>query len=414
MRPPFFRRGLIYFERDILAHNVNILNIHALEYTGYVAHVCDMKSYFDENLKLTDDENLEKLFPKKSPVYTKIRDDNPTRYVPGCKVTDSILADGCVIEGTVENCVLFRGVKVKKGAVVKNCVLMQDTVVEANAELDCVVTDKNVKITAGKKLSGTESFPVYVQKKHPWSPPPFFWGGDLRILYAASEAAPFAKSGGLADVAGALPKALVKDGVDARVIMPLYGDLKFRDTLEYVTNYSVPVGWRSQYCGLFKTERNGVTYYFLDNEYYFKRRGLYGFYDDGERFAFFSRAVLETATDKNIPFNYDITNFEEGKAKCKEALQDKFGLNKDGSPVFAMVSRMVGMKGFDLVQSIADGLVDRGIELVILGSGESQYENFFSDLCARHPGRVGTYIGFSWDVSAKSYEGLYNETANLW
>ena len=84
-----------------------------------MAHVCDMKSYFDENLKLTDDENLEKLFPKKSPVYTKIRDDNPTRYVPGCKVTDSILADGCVIEGTVENCVLFRGVKVKKGAVVR-------------------------------------------------------------------------------------------------------------------------------------------------------------------------------------------------------------------------------------------------------------------------------------------------------
>ena len=159
-------RGLVYFERDILAHNVNILNIHALEYTGYVAHVCDMKSYFDENLKLIDDRNLEALFPKGSPIYTKIRDDNPTRYVTGSKVVDSILADGCVIEGTVENCVLFRGVKVKKGAVVKNCVLMQDTVVEPNVELDCVVTDKNVKITAGKKLSGTESFPVYVQKNH--------------------------------------------------------------------------------------------------------------------------------------------------------------------------------------------------------------------------------------------------------
>ena len=159
-------RGLIYFERDILAHNVNILNIHALEYTGYVAHICDMKSYFDENLKLIDDRNLEALFPKGSPIYTKIRDDNPTRYVTGSKVVDSILPDGCVIEGTVENCVLFRGVKVKKGAVVKNCVLMQDTVVEPNVELDCVVTDKNVKITAGKKLSGTESFPVYVQKNH--------------------------------------------------------------------------------------------------------------------------------------------------------------------------------------------------------------------------------------------------------
>ena len=116
----------------------------------------------------------------------------------------------------------------------------------------------------------------------------------MRILYASSEATPFAKSGGLADVAGSLPKALVQDGVDARVIMPLYGDLGFRDHLEYVTNYSVPVGWRSQYCGLFRAQWDGVTYYFLDNEYYFKRRGLYGFYDDGERFAFFSRAVLET------------------------------------------------------------------------------------------------------------------------
>ena len=128
----------------------------------------------------------------------------------------------------------------------------------------------------------------------------------MKILYAASEANPFAKSGGLADVAGALPKALVKDGVDARVIMPLYGDLKYRDKLEYVTNYSVPVGWRSQYCGLFKADVDGVTYYFLDNEYYFKRRGLYGFYDDGERFAFFSRAVLETLF--YIDFTPDIIN----------------------------------------------------------------------------------------------------------
>ena len=159
-------RGLIYFERDILAHNVNILNIRAVEYTGYVAHICDMKSYFDENLKLIDEKNLNALFPKESPIYTKIRDDNHVRYVNGSCVENSLLADGCVIEGTVENCVLFRGVKVKKGAVVKNCVLMQDTIVEADAQLECVVTDKNVRVTAGKKLSGTESFPVYVQKNH--------------------------------------------------------------------------------------------------------------------------------------------------------------------------------------------------------------------------------------------------------
>jgi glucose-1-phosphate adenylyltransferase len=159
-------RGLIYFEREILGHNVSTLNIHAVEYTGYVARVCDMKSYFDENRKLIDEKNLDALFPANSPVYTKTRDDNPTRYVAGSHVAESLVADGCCIEGTVENCVLFRGVVVKKGAVVKNCVLMQDTVVEADAQLDCVVTDKNVHITAGRHLSGTESFPVYVAKRH--------------------------------------------------------------------------------------------------------------------------------------------------------------------------------------------------------------------------------------------------------
>ena len=363
----------------------------------------------------------------------------------------------------------------------------------------------------------------------------------MKILYAASEAAPYAKSGGLADVAGALPKALVRDGIDCRVIMPLYGDLKFKDTLTYVTNFSVPVGWRSQYCGLFKAEHDGVTFYFIDNEYYFKRSGLYGFYDDGERFAFFSRAILETlfytdfepdiincndwqtaltpvylnlyyrhldkfnhiktvftihniayqgkygmdiledtcgigardahiveydgcanfmkgaietadkvttvsptyaqeildpwfshgldgllrqkqyklcgilngidvdvfnpATDPDIPQNYDANTVQQGKPVCKAALQDEFGLNKDGSPVMAMVTRLVGHKGVDLVRSIAEGLLQQGIELVILGSGEAQYENFFNELCARNPGRVGVYIGFNAKLAQRIYAG---------
>ena len=159
-------RGLIYFERDILAHNVNILNIHALEYTGYVAHICDMKSYFDENMRLLQAGNVDKLFNEGNPIYTKIRDDNPTRYLEGSKVKNSLLADGCVVEGTVENSVLFRGCQIKKGAVVRNCVLMQDTVVEENSSVEYVVTDKNVHITADKKLIGTDSFPVFVAKRH--------------------------------------------------------------------------------------------------------------------------------------------------------------------------------------------------------------------------------------------------------
>jgi starch synthase len=117
----------------------------------------------------------------------------------------------------------------------------------------------------------------------------------LKILMAASEAAPFAKSGGLADVLGSLPAALNRQGVDARVIMPKYGTipLDLKDRMLHKHTIYVNVGWKNQYCGIEQAEYNGVTYYFIDNEYYFKREGLYGYYDEAERFAFFCRAVLE-------------------------------------------------------------------------------------------------------------------------
>ena len=158
-------RGLVYFERDILARNLKLLNVHAFEFKGYAARVSDMKSYFDENMRLLEPGSMEALFGG-AHIYTKIRDDNPTRYLEGSSVKNSLLADGCVIEGTVENCVLFRGCQVKKGAVVKNCVLMQDTVVEPDCDVEYVVTDKNVHITEGKKLTGTDTFPVFIAKNH--------------------------------------------------------------------------------------------------------------------------------------------------------------------------------------------------------------------------------------------------------
>lgn len=117
----------------------------------------------------------------------------------------------------------------------------------------------------------------------------------MKILYVSSEATPFVLSGGLGEVAGALPKALVKNKIDCRVVIPLYGQIKpeYREKMKFIANFNVPVGWRNQYCGVFETKVNGVTYYLLDNEYYFKRDTLYGHFDDAERFAFFSRAVLE-------------------------------------------------------------------------------------------------------------------------
>lgn len=159
-----FIRGHVYFERDILAPQIAGMNVRAFRYDGYVARITDMKSYFDENMKMLSDSNVDALFSAGSQIYTKIRDDNPARYMNGSSVKNVMAADGCIIEGEVENSILFRGVKIGKGARVKNCVLMQDTVVEAGASLENIVTDKNVTITEGKEMKGTDTFPVYVAK----------------------------------------------------------------------------------------------------------------------------------------------------------------------------------------------------------------------------------------------------------
>ena len=156
--------GFTCFERDVIAPQIDMLDVQGYCYEGYVAHIHDMKSYFDENMKLLEEDNLKGLFGP-GQIYTKIRDDNPTRYIKGAKVSNVMAADGCVIEGEVENSVLFRGVKIGKGAKVKNCVLMQDTVVGENASLEYVITDKDVTITSGKALAGTDSFQVFVAKK---------------------------------------------------------------------------------------------------------------------------------------------------------------------------------------------------------------------------------------------------------
>ena len=130
----------------------------------------------------------------------------------------------------------------------------------------------------------------------------------MKVLFAAAEASPFIKVGGLGDVMGGLPKGLVSKGIDARVILPLYSAIKpeLREKIKYVTNCYVNNSWRSSYCGIFTAEHEGVTYYFIDNEQYFKRDVVYGSYDDGEIFAFFSRAVLEVLPA--IDFIPDIIN----------------------------------------------------------------------------------------------------------
>lgn len=367
----------------------------------------------------------------------------------------------------------------------------------------------------------------------------------MKILYAASEAQPFAASGGLADVAGSLPKALVEEGQECIVVMPYYVNTikdSQKEKIEYVDNFYVSVGWRTQYCGVFTTVLNGVTYYFLDNEYYFKRDfGLYGYYDDGERYAFFSRAVMElvqrfdlhpdvinandwqcalipvyynlyyrnqynmqnihtvftihniqyqgrygletmeeilgipkhytsimeydhdvnfmkaaievsekvttvsptyaqeimdpwfahgldrilkTKTyktcgflngidmdmynpekDPDIPANFSVKN-KGGKKTCKEKLLKEVGLNNDNdAPVIAMVSRLVEHKGFDLVKYVFDKIIELNCKVVILGSGEPQYENFFQEMHYRYPDKVSFTCGYIPALAKKIYAG---------
>ncbi len=366
----------------------------------------------------------------------------------------------------------------------------------------------------------------------------------MRILYAASEALPFAASGGLADVAGSLPKALVAAGHEACVVMPYYVNTikpEQKEKMNFITNFNVPVGWRSQYCGLFSQQVNGVTYFFIDNEYYFKRdKGLYGYFDDAERYVFFSRAVLEMlryidfkpqVINSNdwqcalIPVYYNLfyknewgfggikhvftihnigyqgqygidlvkdivgippqsvslleydgdINFmkgaietadkvttvsptyakeildpwfshgldrilvnkqyktcgflngidtdlynpetdntiaakfsarsHKGKAACKSAIFEEFGMPQYEIPLLVMISRFADHKGFDLVRYVFDEMIGVDIQVVVLGSGEKQYEDFFTEMHWRYPDKVGFYKGYNAPLAKRLYAG---------
>ena len=365
-----------------------------------------------------------------------------------------------------------------------------------------------------------------------------------KIMFVASEAAPFIATGGLAEVIGSLSKAIAKDDTfDVRVIIPLYQDIKkeFRKDFKFIGNIFVPLSWRNQYCGIFEYEKDNVKFYFVDNEYYFKRPGCYGYYDDGERFAFFCRSVMEILsflnfypdilhchdwqaalatlylktiycfrpeyqfirsvftihnieyqgkysldiledlfgisnryrylveydrcinlmkgaiecserfstvsptyageikdpyyahgldaiicrnefklcgilngidvdyynpkTDKSLFANYDAEDVSN-KAICKEELQRMLNLPvKPDTPIIAMITRLVAHKGLDLVREVIEQVLRQDVQFVLLGTGDSTYENYFSDLARRYPGKVVSIISFNSDLSRKIYSG---------
>lgn len=152
------------FERDIIQTNVKNLRIFGFEAPGFSALIDSLQSYYNVSMELLNPEICRTLFDRKNQIHTKICDNVPATYSYECNVKNSLIADGCIINGTVENSILFRGVHVADDAIVRNCILMQGTVVSRNSKLNCVITDKNVIVTPGKSLSGDITYPIYLGK----------------------------------------------------------------------------------------------------------------------------------------------------------------------------------------------------------------------------------------------------------
>jgi len=370
----------------------------------------------------------------------------------------------------------------------------------------------------------------------------------IKVLFVSSEVAPFIKVGGLADVVGALPRTLVGQGCDARVILPLYKKIKqnYAAHLHLIGWKMVKMGWRSLYAGLYSMELDGVAYYFVDNEYYFNYDQVYLEYSfDIERYCFFQRAVLDflggfmdfepdvlhcndwqtgmmplllevhykaygihtniktiftvhnlkyqgvhglgiirdlldlpdrvlteeltlkdgamnfmkagivysnsvttvsqtyayeimtdyygeglnttlqryaykvsgilngiddkeynPASDKLIPANFSYPDFQEGKAKCKAAIQNQLGLAVNpGAPLCVMISRLVDQKGLDLLLRVLDEMLYDGMQVVILGTGDSYYENALTEIAKKNPKKMCACISFDNGLAHTLYAG---------
>lgn len=158
-------RNEVSFQKNVLMNCIKTGKVYAFDTTdSFIGTIDGVQSYFDISMNLLDKANKNKLFNPERPIYTKERDDMPTLYGKDAKVNNSLVADGCEIKGTVENCILFKGVKIEEGAVVKNSILMQDTVIGRNSNINYIIADKNVSVKSEIELSGAANYPVSLSK----------------------------------------------------------------------------------------------------------------------------------------------------------------------------------------------------------------------------------------------------------
>lgn len=158
-------RGRYDLVKDGIIKSIKKHKVYSYPFNGYVAHIDSVNNYYRHNMELLDPSIRGELFIKSDPIYAKARDQAPARYLKGSCVCNSLISNGCIIEGRVENSILFRSVKISKGAVIKDCIVMTDCEIQENAVLENVIMDKNVKITVGKHIRGSSDYPVIIEKK---------------------------------------------------------------------------------------------------------------------------------------------------------------------------------------------------------------------------------------------------------
>ena len=157
-------RNAADFTRDVMQSKLSMLNIYGYKFNGYVGKTNTVETFFESNLDILNQKISNELFDRENRIYTKVKNEVPALYRSSASAKNCMVADGCIIEGEIENCVLSRSVTIGKGSRVKNCVIMQGSEIQENVELENVILDKNVTIRRGRRLIGAEGYPIVVRK----------------------------------------------------------------------------------------------------------------------------------------------------------------------------------------------------------------------------------------------------------
>ncbi len=275
------------------------IKTHTIAFDGYAKKITDPITYLEANLAMLTPETRKSIFEPSRPVLSKEKTMPPARYMKRPKIENAMVSSGSLIEGRIENSVIGRHVIVKKDAHIISSVIMSDAVIESGAFVKHAVIDKNVIVKQNTYIEGTSTQPFVTQKGQIITDQ-----SDMKVLFAASEAHPYIKTGGLADVIGGLSKALSKKGLEITVILPLYKQIKerYHESYTYLKSTTFTFNGQTEKIRLYEIMRNKVRYVFIEHFSFFERDKLYGYEDDGLRFAFFSLAIKEALSIIG-PFN---------------------------------------------------------------------------------------------------------------